>query len=125
MTNRRPPTEEEIDRLLASRLADTTPEFEARFRDLQRELRQATARRLPWWREWRVAGLGLALAGAAALVLLLRAPSGPGPHPGAAEFSPEFVQLLEADDLLSRAAPLLDAANRELLLKIPEETPES
>lgn len=123
MTHRRPPpTDEEIDRLLSSRLKDTTPEFEARFRDLQRELRQQPAPRRPWWRDWGTAGLGLALAGAAVVVLMLRAPS--IPDTGTAGFSPEFVQLLEADDLLARAEPLLDQENRELLRQLPAEISE-
>jgi len=115
----RPPSEEEIDRLLASRLRDTTTAFEARWRDLRRELRQTPAPRRRWL-TWPVWSTGLAAAGVAlAAVLLLLHPWTPSAPPPAPAFSPVFAELLEMDDILGSATPLLDPENRDALLHLP------
>lgn len=116
MNAHRSPSEEEIDRLLASRLRDTTPEFEARWRDLRRELRQTPAARRArpsWWP-------GLAAAGVAfAAVLVVYHPwSTPAPRPEP-RFSEDFAELFAMDDILGRATPLLDPENRDALLHLP------
>jgi hypothetical protein len=114
----RPPSEEEIDRLLASRLRDTTPAFEARWRDLRRELRNAPAPRRRWL-TWPVWSTGLAAAGVTLAVLLVLRPWTPAVPPPTPAFSPVFAELLEMDDVLARATPLLDPENREVLLHLP------
>ncbi|WP_221030749.1 hypothetical protein [Actomonas aquatica] len=122
------PRDGEIDQLLASRFRDTTPAFERRWVDLQRELRRGAAEgarlrparrwsRPAWW-----GGALVALSGAAAaLLLVLRPTVAPTPNPtatAAAEYSPAFVELLEINDLLHEASPLLDAENRDALLHL-------
>lgn len=119
----KPPTDEEIDRLLASRLRDTTPEFEARWRDLQRELRQAPPRRRSWF-AWPSAWAGLAAAGAAAALLLALWPAAPVTPPrNAPEFSPAFAELFEMNEVLAHALPLIDPENRDALLHLPVNPP--
>jgi hypothetical protein len=112
----RPPSEEEIDHLLASRFRDTTPEFEARWRDLRRELRQAPTPRRSWPAWWP----GLALAGMTlAAGLVVYRPWVTPVQSTENRFSPEFAELFAMDDILGRAAPLLDPENRDALLHLP------
>lgn len=114
----RPPSDEEIDRLLASRIRDTTPAFEARWRDLRRELRHAPPPRR-WRLAWPSAWMGLAAtAGLAVLLFLYRPADAPPPVPPSG-FSPVFAELLEMEDILGRATPLLDPENRDALLYLP------
>ncbi|MEX2045500.1 MAG: hypothetical protein WD941_09120, partial [Opitutus sp.] len=48
-----PPSDAEIDRLLASRLKHTSPEFEMRWRELRGELAgRRPSRRGQWWSSW-------------------------------------------------------------------------
>ena len=48
-----PPRDDEIDALLARRYRDTSPEFEARWVALKREIRTAPpARHLSWFHGW-------------------------------------------------------------------------
>jgi hypothetical protein len=113
-----PPTDDEIDRLLASRFKDTTPEFERRWIDLKRELRTAPRRRplVPAWAAW----LGLASAGVAVMaILFLQHPGRRSGSPSASEPSPALAELFAMDAVLSRATPLLDAENRDVLLHLP------
>jgi hypothetical protein len=122
MNTPRPPSEEEIDRLLASRFRDTTPEFEARWRDLRRELRQAPAPRRSWPAWWP----GLAAAGMtlAAVLVVYHPWTTPSPSPET-RFSPEFTELFAMDEILGRATPLLDPENRDVLLHLPTNPPPS
>lgn len=118
----RPPSEEELDRLLASRFRDTTPEFEARWRDLRRELRQAPAPRRSWPAWWS----GLAAAGVTlAAVLIVYHPWATSSRSPESRFSPEFAELFVMDDILGRATPLLDPENRDALLHLPANPPPS
>jgi hypothetical protein len=113
----RAPRDDEIDRLLARQYHDTTPEFEARWVALKRELRSAPApRRWPSWSVW----IGLFATGAvAALVLTLsttrrmRVPSAP---PGVD--APVMAELLAMDDVLGRGRALLNAEDRDALLHL-------
>lgn len=116
MKPNRPVRDEDLDALLARRYRDTTPEFEARWVTLKRELRQSPVRRrLPWsgWVAW------LALGGAAAtLALVVSLTLRPVP-PAEAELSPVLTELFTMDSVLSRGSVLLEAENREALLNLP------
>lgn len=111
------PTDDDLNRLLARRYRDTSPEFEARWVALKRELRQAPPVR-SWGRPaWRLTGWLGALGAAAAVALLLytvRSPSPASPGP-----SPQLTELLAMDAVLGRALPLLDEENRTALLHLP------
>lgn len=121
MTESRPPSDEEIDRLLASRYRDTTPEFEARWRDLRRDLRRAPVRQPGFaWRGWPVV---LAAGGVALVVVLALHPGRKTVPPPAVHFSPAFAELAEMDEILGAAAPLLDPENRAALLHLPVQPP--
>ena len=113
-----PPRDDEIDALLARRYRDTSPEFEARWVALKREIRTAPpARHLSWfhgWMRWSV--LGGAVAAAVFTVSVWRkAP--PAEVPGAV--SPALAELFAMDAVLGRATVLLDAENRDALLHLP------
>ncbi|MBI5382542.1 MAG: hypothetical protein HZA31_11635 [Opitutae bacterium] len=115
-----PPSDDEIDRLFARRIQDTTPEFERRWVDLKRALRQAPPRpRAPAWSLW----LGGVTAGAALLVALLVLTPDRRPPPIAEAPSPALVELFALDAVLIRATPLLDAESRAELLHLPVPTP--
>ena len=64
-----PPRDEDIDALLARRYRDTTPEFEARWTDLKRELRQRPIPRHPW--SWVSSNRWVLLGGVAAVMIAL------------------------------------------------------
>ena len=126
-SSRREPSDVEIDRLLAGRYRETSSAFEQRWQTLQRELRQETAKprgRRPGWPVWWGGALA-ALAGVTVVVLLVWRPAtapGPAPMPDVSElpeFSPTFVEMLELNDLLDEASPLLDAENRDALQHLP------
>lgn len=107
-----PPSDAELDALLARRYRDTSPEFEARWVSLKRDLRQApAARRLP---VWRLAGWLGAAAAAAVVGLFLSRPA----VPPAPELTPQVRELLALDAALARAQPLLDAETRTALLHL-------
>jgi hypothetical protein len=111
------------ERLLRSRLRDTTPEFEARFDDLRRRLAQQPPRsawrdRLAPWFGWRGALAGLAAGTIAVAVLVLPTrPSGLSPSELAG-----YDELFALDDALRDALPVADAETIEALLLIPTET---
>lgn len=114
---KRPISDADVDRLLTAPCCGTTPEFERRLAALAEEVARGPARppSVPLRRRgWLWA---LPLAAAAAVVVWLQVPPAPPP--------PDFERLLELDAELSGAAPLLDAANRELCLELsanPEST---
>ena len=115
----RPPSDDEMNRLLASRFKDTTPEFEARWRNLKRELRQAPPRppALVWFRfaPW----FGLALAGAAALWLVMLNYQRATSIVPAGEPAPALAELFKMDAALTHGTALLDPENRDALLHLP------
>jgi len=113
------PSDDDINRLLARRYRDTSPEFEARWVALKRELRQtppARRRLLPAWRltGWLGAVGALGAAAAVAFVVYSTRPTIP-PSP---ELTPQVSELLALDETLSRALPLLDEENRTALLQL-------
>ena len=116
---RRPPSDDEMDRLLASRFRDTTPEFEARWRDLKRELRQVPPHQpaLGWRRfaPW----FGVALAGSAALWLVMLNYQPAAFIGSAGEPSPALAELLKMDAALTPGTALLDPESRDALLHLP------
>ncbi len=113
-----PPGDDEINALLARRYRDTSPEFEARWVNLKRDLRSAPRRRdLTWFHGW---ARWFALSGAVAAVIVTvgvwrQRPSAPGPD----EVSPALAELFAMEAVLGRATPLLEAENRDALLHLP------
>lgn len=122
-SNPRPtPSEDDLNRLLARRYRDTSPEFEARWVALKRELRQAPAARPRLFPAWRLTGwLGAvgALGAAAAVAFVVYSARPPTPIPSVAGLSPQLTELLAMDAVLGRARPLLDEENRTALLHLP------
>lgn len=108
--------DEEIDAFLARGYRDTTPEFEARWVSLKRELRQQPprARTLPW-----IWSLGFLAAGLAAIILVVppAPPAGPA-RPDLAAAS-TLAELWAMDAVLDRGLVLLDADSRLALLHLP------
>jgi hypothetical protein len=123
--NPRPaPSDDDLDRLLARRYHDTSPEFEARWVALKRELRQAPpprARLLPAWRltGWFGAMGALGAAAAIAFVMYTARPT----DSSSPELTPQVRELLALDDSLGRALPLLDEETRTALLHLSAATP--
>jgi len=120
--NRQPPLrDDEIDALLARRYRDTSPEFEARWVNLKRDLRAAPRPRpFAWFEGWtRWAALGGALAAIALTFTVWRQPP-PAAEP--AQVSPALAELFAMDAVLGRATALLDAENRDALLHLPVTT---
>lgn len=115
-----PPRDEEIEALLARRYRDTSPEFEARWVALKRDLRQTPPARTPaWFTGWsRWLAVGGALAAVVLTVTVWRRPV-PVREALPAEVSPALAELLAMDAVLGRATVLLDAENREALLNLP------
>ena len=113
--NPRPsPSDDDLDRLLARRYRDTSPEFESRWVALKRELRQAPAR--PWRLTGWLGALG-ALGTAAAVAFMVYSARPPASTtPG---LSSQLTELLAMDAVLGRALPLLDEENRTALLNLP------
>lgn len=110
-----PPRDDEIAALLARRYRDTTPEFEARWVALKRELRRAPPpRRAPW-----LAWLGALAIGAVALALLVSRPRPTAPLAPDAGVPPALAELFAMDDVLRRGTALLDGENRDALLHLP------
>ncbi len=106
------PSDDELDALLARRYRDTSPEFEARWIDLKRALRQTpVSRRFPGWRR---AGWFGAAAAAAVFTLFFTRPAAPS----APELTPQVRELLALDAALARAQPLLDEETRTALLHL-------
>lgn len=111
------PSDDELDALLARRYRDTSPEFEARWVSLQRDLRQAPPSRRPPL--WHLAGWLGAAAAVAGIGLLLTRP----PVPPAPELTPQVRELLALDAALARAQPLLDEETRVALLHLSPARP--
>lgn len=127
-------SDEQVDRLLAGKLRDTTPEFEARWVALKRELRQQPARRRSVWNSWN-AWFGALAAGAALAVAVVAVRRPAVVEPGTADavaaastaVSPQALEELFAmDAVLTRARVLLDDENRAALLHLPaDNTPKT
>jgi hypothetical protein len=114
-----PPSDSELDRLLAGRLRRTSPEFEQRWRALRQELAGgASPRRLRWprWLVWP--GLALAAAGVFGLVVL-RSPTASGSRRPPVTFE----ELIAFEASLARASVLLEPENRDALLHLPAQPP--
>ena len=115
------PRDQDIDGLLARRYRDTSPQFEARWVELKRELRNVPVRR-HWW-TWSGRNSWVMLSGvAAALVMVLVVATWRRETPlpvAAVEVSPALAELFAMDAVLGRATALLDAENREALLHLP------
>ncbi|MCF7688909.1 MAG: hypothetical protein K9M98_15330 [Cephaloticoccus sp.] len=114
------PDEEAINRLLSRRYRDTSPEFEQRWIDLKRELRQHSPGGSTWFPSRQWAGwLGM-LGAIAAIAFVVHTSRTPVPTTAAdMDLSPQLTELLAMDQLLSQATPLLDAENRAALLNLP------
>ena len=111
-----PPGDNEIDALLARRYRDTSPEFEARWVGLKREMRSAPRpSRQPWfvgWNRW------FTLAGAvAAVVLTVSVWRKSPPADAPVEVSPALAELFAMDAVLGRGAA---AENPEIHTNLPE-----
>ena len=112
------PDDSDIDRLMARQYRDTSPEFEARWVALKRDLRQLPPARVRT--PWRLAGWFGALGAAAAVAFVVHLARPPTPAPAAdLVASPQLAELFAMDAVLARAAPLLDAENRTALLHLP------
>ena len=110
-----PPSDAELDALLARRYHDTTSGFEARWVALKRELRNPPApRRAPW-----LVGLGALTAGTAIVALLVSHPRPAMPLAPAPGVSSALAELFAMDAVLNRGAALLDRENRDALLHLP------
>lgn len=123
MSTERPnsPRDEDIAALLARRYRDTTPEFEARWVALKRNLRKPLRPRRWIWNGW---GSWTALAGALAVAAVLSITAWRHERPPAPDvpaLSPALAELFTMDEVLGRATLLLDAENRAALLHLPTE----
>lgn len=119
-----PVSDDDLNRLLNRRYCDTSADFEVRWTELKRGLRQAPASRAPAWRTYWSVGLGV--VGALAVltfVITLRPPQHPGP--AIPEISPQLAELFAMEATLSQAAPLLSEENRTALLHLPAPRQES
>jgi hypothetical protein len=104
-----PPRDEDIDALLARRYCDTTPEFEARWVALKRELRHQRVPRRPWL--WFASTPWLTLGGLAAAIVFLAVATWQRETPSAMTAdvpSPALVELFAMNAVLDRATALLD-----------------
>jgi hypothetical protein len=110
-----PPSDSELDRLLASQPRRTSREFEQRWREVRAGLGQRPKPLREWWhRWWMLPGVATAALAAAALVVVpqLRTPA-------PAVDLVAFEELIALDAALARATPLLDPENRDALLFLP------
>jgi len=120
-TFRPSPSDEEINRLLRRSYRDTSPEFEARWVALKREIRQQPRSRPFWSAPW-AGWLGL-LGAAAVLAFVVHIRHTPAPAiETRPELSPQLIELFSMDSVLNQATPLLDEGNREALLNLPAAT---
>lgn len=110
-----PPSDDDLDRLLGSRLKRTSSEFELRWRELRAEWAHSTpafsrgSRRL-LWSALTTAGLALV-----AFVAVLRySPASSAPRAG-----DEFADILSLDVALSPGRALLERETREAVLYLP------
>lgn len=115
--NSLPPRDDEIDLLLARQYRDTTPEFEARWVAMKRELRSAPApRRWSRWSGW--VGL-LATGSIAAMVLVLSLTRNvPMPAKPADVDGSVVAELMAMDEVLGRGRILLNVEDRDVLLHL-------
>lgn len=113
------PDDGQIDRLLARRYRDTTPEFEARWVALKRDLRQRPSGRNRPALPWRFAGWFGVVGAAAALAFVLHFSRPSMVVPEGLEPSPQLAELFAMDAVLGKAVPLLDEENRTALLNLP------
>jgi len=113
------PDDGQIDRLLARRYRDTTPEFEARWVALKRDLRQRPSRRARFAFPWRFAGWFGVVGASVALALVLHFTRPSTFAPDGLEPSPQLAELFAMDAVLGQAVPLLDEENRTALLNLP------
>lgn len=114
-----PPSDDELDRLLASRLKHTRPEFEMRWRELRGELAgRRPARRGRWLPQWLLwPGFAAGAIAALAFVFTIR-------DPGSTQSSFDremFEDLIALDSNLASAAVLLDPETRDALLHLPSD----
>jgi len=112
--------DENIDALLARRYRDTTPEFEARWVALKRDLRPTPVRRRWSWSGWSA---WMAIGAAAAAIVLVASLTLHTDPPPTAELSPALAELFTMEAVLSRGSALLDPENREALLHLPASAP--
>ncbi len=115
--NSLPPRDDEIDLLLARQYRDTTPEFEARWVAMKRELRSAPPpRRWSRWSGW--VGL-LATGSIAAMVLVLSLTRNvPMPAKPADVDGSVVAELMAMDEVLGRGRILLNVEDRDVLLHL-------
>ena len=113
------PAEADINRLLARGYRDTSPQFEARWVALKRELRQRPVANNRMFPGWRLTGWFGALGAAAAIAFTMYFARRPEPRSGAQDFSPQLTELLAMDAVLGGARPLLDEENHAALLHLP------
>lgn len=108
------PEDRELDALLGSRLKNTTPEFDARWAELSRQLGAPAPRRMVWLRPW--ASAALAAAAAVAVVWWVGRPGGAAPGRAHTEVLEDMAAM---DAVLARGTALLDGENRAELLNLP------
>lgn len=106
------------EHLLKAQLKGTTPEFERRWTQLKRELRNTPQPRAPLfgisWAWWAIPSfLAMCLLG----LILYSKHTKPEPFP--ADQIDTFVQLLELDDSLQGALPLTDPSLTDLIIDMP------
>ncbi len=114
------PSEHEINQLLSRQYRDTSPEFETRWVNLKRDLRQRPVTRVRAFGPWNIAGwLGI-IGAAAAVVFIVYTVRMPAPLPETnLIISPQLAELMSMDEVLGQALPLLDEENRSALLNLP------
>jgi hypothetical protein len=111
----RPPSDAEINDLLAARLRRTSPEFEQRWRELRGGFGSPRPARRPLAVRWLLwTGFGAAAAAALGLALLPPRPA-TSTSPATAAVIEELFTL---DEALKPALALLDSENREALLHL-------
>jgi hypothetical protein len=119
MNPSQPPSDRELDQLLASRLKRTSPDFELRWRELRAQFAGDTAaprfRIRPWW-VWP--GLATAALAFAVTVILQRHVSLPPVAPGPVSYE----ELFALDAALAPATALLNGENRDAVLHLPVNT---
>jgi hypothetical protein len=111
-----PPSDSEIDRLLAGRLKRTSPELELRWRELRGKLAGRHPTRRSKWSHWLLwPGLAAGAFVAVALVFTVSNPPQPDPRYDLVAFE----ELIALDTLLAPAMVMLESENRDALLHLP------
>jgi hypothetical protein len=109
-----PPSDPDLDRLLASKLKHTSPEFELRWRELRGRLVQRTAAprlRFPRWLFWP----GFATAALAAVAITFNVWHS---RERTATDAVLFGELFALDAALAPASVLFDAENRDVVIHL-------